>query len=333
MQLLRRHGFRVVFGFFGYYGQWAEGETRWERTLNRLKRLEYFLPLEAINRPGDRDTIRKEQRFIRYAVARWGAYADFWELLNERRASDEWTRTMAAYVHSIDPDRKPVGTSWERPALREIDLNTPHWYESESEFESDQRVRQKTAEWKAFGKPVLVGEHGNTGMNWDIASALRMRIRTWTALFQQIGLIFWNTSWSKAGMNQGHHIPENASNIYLGPEERDYIRVLSRFAARLPADMRPAAISVSGGEVRAHALCSSGMAAVYLHHYANHTARIRGVTITLALPGGGPFRAEWTDPASGEILAVLPVRAGAKTLNVPPFRVDLALLLTTGPET
>jgi hypothetical protein len=333
MELLRRQGFRVVFGFFGYYGQWAEGDTRWERTLNRLRRLEYLLPSEAINRPRDLETIQREQRFIRYVIARWGAYADFWELLNERRASDEWINTMAAYVHSIDPDRKPVGTSWESPALQEIDVNTPHWYESENEFESDLRVRQKAVAWKAFGKPVLVGEQGNTGMNWDITSALRMRVRSWTALFQQIGLIFWNTSWSKAGMNQGRRIPENASNIYLGPEERDYIRTLARFAARLPADMTPTAISVAGGEVRAHALCSRTMAAAYLHHYANHTSRIRGVSIGLALPEGSSFRAEWIDPANGEVLAVLPVRAGTKTLAVPPFRVDAALLLSPEPGT
>jgi hypothetical protein len=56
--------------------------------------------------------VAKEKRFIEYAVARWGVYVDFWELLNERRASDEWTALMADYVRSIDPERKPISTSW-----------------------------------------------------------------------------------------------------------------------------------------------------------------------------------------------------------------------------
>src|ERR1035441_2504694 len=93
-------------------------------------------PREAINRPEDSATIEKEERFVRYCIARWGAYADFWELLNERLAADQWTSRMAAYVHAVDPDHKPVSTSWEKPALREIDINAPHWYESERDRKS-----------------------------------------------------------------------------------------------------------------------------------------------------------------------------------------------------
>ena len=321
LETARRHGFRVMFGFFGYYGKWAEGETRFDRALYRLRRLDLLRAPEAINRPRDFRTIEKEKRFVRYAIARWGAWADFWELLNERYPDDAWTNGMAAYVHAIDPDRKPVSTSWEKPALREIDINAPHWYESENELESDVRVRKKAEEWKAFGKPVLVGEQGNTGMNWDRGSGLRMRLRLWTSLFQEIGLIFWNTSWSKAGMNQGRYTPQNASNIYLGPEERAYVRVLADYAARLDAGVRMASVSVSGSGVRAYGLVSDRMAAAYLHHYADHMSTVTGVRIALPLPAGGPVAVEWIDPASGRTL-------GHTGLTAPPFRVDVAALVT-----
>jgi hypothetical protein len=320
----RRNGMRVMFGFFGSYRNWAQGRTRWEREFRRLLD---FSP-EAINRPYDSSTVAKEQRFVRYCVARWGAYADFWELLNEREASDAWTNTMAAYVHSIDPDHKPVSTSWERPGLREIDVNAPHWYESESELESDLLVQQNALQWKRFGKPVIVGEQGNGGMNWDPGSALRMRIRAWTALFQEIGLIFWNTSWSKAGVFGGHYSPSFDANIYLGPEERRYIRVLNDFAARLDTEVRIVPVSVYGGSVRAYALLSPKLAAVYLHHYGDHTTIATGVQIKLSVPKSRSLVAQWIDPASGEVLARTPVHLGDATLLAPPLRVDVALLVT-----
>jgi len=59
---------------------------------------------------------------------------------------------------------------------------------------SAQLVGERHREWKKFGKPVIVGEQGNVaskeemqsadiGGAWDAKSALRMRIRNWTALF------------------------------------------------------------------------------------------------------------------------------------------------------
>jgi hypothetical protein len=320
----RRYGMRVFFGFFGTYDLWAP--TRYERWIRRMLTLGLRRPREAINRPEDSATIEKEERFVRYCIARWGAYADFWELLNERLAADQWTSRMAAYVHAVDPDHKPVSTSWEKPALREIDINAPHWYESERALDSDLRVRQVAAEWKRFGKPVVVGEQGNSGMNWDPGSALRMRIRAWTALFQEISLVFWNTSWSKAGMNYGRYVPGD-SNIYLGPEERSYIRTLGDFAARLDPDVRIGEISVAGGDVRGYALKSPRLTAAYLHHYGDHSTVLRAVKVTLASPESRRLVAEWIDPATGAVVSRAPVRQGEPTLDVPPFRVDIALLV------
>jgi hypothetical protein len=319
----RRNGMRVLFGFFGFYDH-VTAPNRFE---SWTRRLGLGRPREAINRPEDWATIEKERRFVRYCIARWGAYADFWELLNERAADDEWTNKMAAYVHAVDPDHKPVSTSWEKPELREIDINAPHWYESEIEVDSDLRVRQMAADWKRFGKPVIVGEQGNTGINWDPGSAMRMRIRAWTALFQEIGLVFWNTSWSKAGVNGGRYLPGSASNVYLGPEERGYIRVLHDFANRLDPDVRITEASVAGGDVRAYALKSPWLTCAYLQHYGDHTTVARGLKITLAYPEGRRPIAEWLDPATGAVISRAAVRPGEPALDVPAFRVDLALIV------
>jgi hypothetical protein len=339
--LARKHGLRVMFGFFGFYHT---------RTLHGgyVQNLQWFVQKVFAKVFGSRlhpseneirsDTVSpqvivKEKQFIAYCIARWGVYVDFWQLLNERDASDEWTSMMADHVRSLDPDRKPISTSQPKPSLSAIDINTPHWSESESELQSDRRVQEVATEWKQTGKPVIVGEQGNTGMNWDPLSGQRMRIRTWTALFQEISFVFWNTSWSKAGMYGGRYSPGAAANIYLGPEERGYIRVLQDFASRLDAGIRMMPVEVSlPNSMRGYGLLSNRVAAAYLHHFDNHNTATPEATITLALPGTAPSThnliGAWIDPASGAEIAHVQVLPGRQELAVPPFTVDLALIVT-----
>ena len=152
----------------------------------------------------------------KFVVDRYGAYVDFWELVNEATVSDEWYRQIAQYVRQIDPYQHPISTSWEKPNIAAIDISSPHWYQTESEFASDVETWQKFQAWKAAHKPVIVGEQGNQVQNWDDRSALRMRLRSWAAFFAEGVFIFWNSSGAKDYKNPG------AANIYLGPEERGY---------------------------------------------------------------------------------------------------------------
>lgn len=324
-----QHGFRVMYGFFGIHGNWTS-DNRALRVLERTINTALERHVEALWAPNDQELVGKEERFIEYCIARWGVYADFWELLNERKASDEWTTRTAEYVRSVDPDRKPISTSWEKPNLAAIDINAPHWYEGESELVSDLRVQQQAARWKQAGKPVIVGEQGNSGMNWDPQSAIRMRIRAWTALFQEISLVFWNTSWSKAGMHHGRNTPGGASNIYLGPEERGYIRVLQDFASHLDADVFMTPVKVSSPTlVRAYGLASKNVGAIYLQHAAGHTTPVETAKITFDF-SPIPHRqwvGEWIDPTTGKVLSRVEVPVGHITLRAPPFEVDVAFLI------
>jgi uncharacterized protein DUF5060 len=329
----RKNGFRVMFGFFGFYGK-QQSDVRALNLLERAMNNALGRPTEAIETPENHELVEKEKRFVAYCVARWGVYADFWELLNERKASDEWTTLMAEYVRSIDPDRKPIGTSWEKPMLPAIDINTPHWYESENELTSDLRWQQLAGKWKQYGKPVIVGEQGNVGMNWDPRSAVRMRIRAWMALFQEIGLVFWNTSESKAAMFGGHYTPGTGANIYLGPEERGYIRVLQEFASRLDANVRMAPVSLSPPTlVRGYALVSTNSDGLYLQHAADHGTSLENAELTFDFSplGRQQLTGEWIDPATGTVLSRVPVAPGLTTLQVPPFTIDIALLVSPRP--
>ena len=193
---------------------------------------------------------------------------------------------------------------------------------------------EQASEWKAAGKPVIVGEQGNTGMNWDPLSGQRVRIRAWTALFQEISLVFWNTSWSKAGMHGGRYSAGRVANIYLGPEERSYVRVLNDFSGRLDAGVRMVSVeSSSPDSVRVYGLGSNVTAGVYLHHFNGHTSAVHRTKITIDFPHSEkPTKklfGEWIEPSTGRVLTRVRVLPGRQALDVPPFTVDLALLITS----
>ena len=330
----REHGFRVMFGFFGFHGR-QQSEIRALNVVERAMNDALGRPVEAIETPDNRELVDKEKRFVAYCVARWGVYADFWELLNERHASDKWTTRMADYVRSIDPDRKPISTSWEKAELPAIDINAPHWYESENELNSDLRWQQLASEWKQLGKPVIVGEQGNTGMNWDTRSAVRMRIRAWTSLFEEISLVFWNTSDSKAAMFGGRYNPGTGANIYLGPEERGYVRVLQDFASRLDKRVRMVPVELSPrAVVRGYGLVSAHVAAFYLQHAESHSTPLENAELSFDFSSFGRHRlaGEWIDPATGAVVARVTLAPGATSLRVPPFKVDQALLVSPDPQ-
>jgi hypothetical protein len=320
----RKHGFHVMFGFFGYHGHWYEGSflgKLWH--VLRLKTGAADEALEDLNTA----TMTKEKWFIEYAVARWGEYTDFWELLNERRADDRWIQAMAAHVHATDPHRKPVTTSWDRPELADLDYVAPHWYSSEPPAESDIRVREQAARWKSFGKPVLFGEHGNNGMNWDPGSADRLRVRLWTALFHEVGFILWNTGWSKSGMYEGRYTPGEAANIYIGPQERAFVRSLANFQSRLAADLRPVPMRISNPtRVRAYGLASGNQSAAYVRRFAEPSDL---ASETLELPVVQRHgSAEWIDPATGRLLESVRLKPDERSLSTPRFSADLALLVS-----
>ncbi len=304
LQYARTYGFRVFYGLFGY-----------QSVFNK--------------EPDNAEGLAKVKQFIKYSVDRWGAYVDFWEFLNEQHADDRWYQAMIPYLKSIDPYRHLVTTSWERPELDGIEINAPHWYQREDELESDRITAARARDWKRSGKPVVVGEQGNhidkskpvppgVGGVWDDRSALRMRIRNWTAMFNEIAFIFWNTSYARDGHNM---------NIWLGPKEREYVRAMQDFAYRLDKDVRMHTVSVSPSDaVRGYALASEHKAGVYLHHFKDHTKPVEGVRIAVDLPGG--TKGYWYNPEDASIIKMIDIAAGMNQLDAPSFTVDIALLVT-----
>jgi len=325
LQLTRKYGIRNFYGIFG------------------------FAPVFN-DHPDDQRQMAKIKRLIKYSVDRWGAYVDFWELLNEQKAADGWYKITIPYLKSIDPYQKPVATSWERPDLEGIDISAPHWYGREDEQNSDHVTAGHATRHKKPGKPVVYGEQGNGGGRpelipqgiggvWDPASARRMRIRLWAAMFHEVSLVFWETSYAK----DGHHM-----NLWIGPEERQYVKALQDFSSRLDPGVRMADVHLAGPQakdVRAYGLRSDRSAAVYLRHFVcqecarsgtsgppkhhgwNHDpGKVEGLQVTIDVPQSAA--GYWYSPLDASILGRVEARQGRQTFTAPAFAADLALLVT-----
>jgi len=323
--MTRKYGMRNFYGIFG------------------------FTP--AFNHePDNQEGMTKVKRIVKYSVDRWGAYVDFWELLNEQRADARWIDAVAAYLKSIDPYHHPVATSWERPELPAIDVNAPHWYGNEDELASDLVTVGRAQRQKKFAKPVVYGEQGNyrgkedqsargIGGVWDPGSARRMRVRSWTALFNEIVFIFWETSYAKDG---------HVRNLWIGPEERQYLRALQDFAGALDGGVRMVKVPLAGpqaGDVRSYGLRSDRCVAVYLHHGAcrqcaeaslrsgrpehdwNHDrGEVADLEVAIDIPK--PAKGYWYRPADGHVLGTFDAAAGRRSVAAPAFVIDLALLVS-----
>lgn len=323
LQLLEQQDYKVMYGLLGYTTAYT-GAT------------------------ADSAALGSVRDFLRYSVNRWGAYADIWQLLNEQEASRYWIATMAETIRETDPYDLPVTTSWERPELDSVAINAPHWYESEEEQHTDTITASNARTWKRHGKPVIVGEQGNyvdpealaagrlapgVGGTWDPTSGRRMRIRSWTAFFNEISLIFWHTGYAR----DGHFM-----NIWLGPEERSYGRSLQSFAANFGPNTQVFDPTIeSSAPVRAYGLHSGTgpetvrgqpqTTGVYLVHHGDRSLRAEDVAV--AVEAERSATAYWIDPATAEVVASQPVGdepAEVYRLLAPPFAVDLALLLTDG---
>jgi hypothetical protein len=159
--------------------------------------------------------------------------------------------------------------------------------------------------------------------NWDERSGLRMRIRSWAAFFAEGTLAFWNTSFAK-------DYRAEAANIYRGPEERGYMKVLRDFTIGFDPRATITSIDVSHpSPVRGYALRGPAGYAAYLHAYTDHAQPTVGARVTIDPLAAGT--AIWSSPATGRLLGKQPVGAGRQTLDVPPFVTDVALKITGSP--
>lgn len=315
---------RDISPYGNYFG--INAGIRGDRLAQTLKKNNYRiwmslfsfdLPLEASIK---KSSYRKAfESYLDYIVARYASYIDIWELANEISLDEEWIEFAAEYLRSIDPYNHPVTVNWERPDLPQIEINSIHWYVRESELNSDLIMANRINLAKRWKKPVVFSEHGNVKRNWDETSARRMRIRSWTSFFEEAVLIFWNTS---AFWVEEEHKP---ANIYLGPIERQYSKVLQDFVKGADPDITKEPIKVEDEEIRGYGLRSEKYFLAYLHNGSSHT-KLTSSSVELDLNKDGIL--EWVDPKTGEIVERRKINSGRQSVKTPQFKIDLAMKIT-----
>lgn len=302
VQKFRNRGFRLMLVFFGFQPAFRD-ET------------------------ADNARMAAVKRYIKYAMDRYGAYVDFYELMNEVSATNQWYQIVTDFIRNRDPYSHLISTSCDPPgygcaALTATNVNTPHWYEQENELNSDARAADMVTYAKSFGKPVVFGEQGNGVQNWDPRSGVRMRLRNWAAFFSEGSLLFWNASWAR------DYRPTNgAANLYIGSEERGYIRVLRDFVNRFDgAGVLSSMPAVDAANVRQYVLASPRQVMIYLVHYTDHQQPVSGRSLTVNVPPGA-VGGEWIDPATGTVVSRFSTGQGLQTFSIPAFTIDLALIV------
>lgn len=257
--------------------------------------------------------------YIRYVIARYGAYVDIWEMVNEYQAPQEVKNFIASEIEKYDFEDRLVTISPEDKEDKNIDIISPHWYESEIAEVSDKVVSDYVNTFADSDKPVVFGEQGNATHNWDRMSALRMRVRIWTSFFNQAYIIFWNMS-DKIGVKQTYPL---FANIYLGEEERKYIKNFINFTNDLDINLTKTKIDINSGGVRGYGLQTQESFVGYIYHYLD-PRRLTIANISLKLPFAGTL--VWYDPSTGNHIKDDYCNAYC-VVNTPQFLSDIAFKL------
>ncbi len=275
------------------------------------------------------------QRYYRYIVARYGAFVDMWELINEFPLPDAAIAQHTRFIRDVDPYDHVISTSWARPELPDIDLSTPHLYQRSNVNDIDVRVvdalvHGRGTRWPGkatHGKPTVVGEMGEpfedrTGeADYLLQTRHGTRIKYWTTFFNEIASVFWESSLNAAQWLGGI--------VFFSPEVRADTRAHMRFVADIPADVVPAgaqSLPHNGAVVRSYALRGSSAYYLYLVHAVNdvnNPGTVGGLQVEVDLPADATV--QWYDTITGQALGTESLNAGTHTLTAPDFSFDLAL--------
>ena len=295
LESLRKNNIHVQLAFFHFYVPYMESFTPVEQSLLR--------------------------QYIRYVVARFGAYTDIWEIVNELDLKPKISDFVVNELKNLDFENRPITTSTpdgsEDAEYSGINIISPHWYETEDVYEADTKINEIINRYKDYQKPVVLGEQGNGPFNWDETSATRMRVRLWSSFFNQGIVTFWSMSDTKG-------VPRAKpywANIYLGEEERKYVRYLQDFIKDFPLESKPFNIVTNNSGIRGYGLQSENNLAGYFFHFADYKSPTSfSVNLSLQKPGV----IEWYNPVNGKVLRKDMCSNKNCFVSSPIFTTDLA---------
>ncbi len=277
--------------------------------------LSFELPYEATLPFADQKAIL--EKYLDYIVSRYASYVDVWELANEIKLSDPIIQFMASHIRSIDPYKHPITTSWERTDLQDIEIISYHWYSGECNKYCDQDLIREVNKFEKFNKPTVFTEQGNNYANWDDASPDRFRIRLWLSFFKQISFISWNMP------NVYFENDTGPSNLYIGPVERSYALIFSKFVKDVSDNNDIQKIPITSTEKQQRTFAVSSGNNIYGYVYSTIFNVEKSLAkISLVMDNDGTI--QWVNPSSGEVLKQQYVSKGQTDIIGPMFTTDIA---------
>ncbi len=278
------------------------------------------------------------KRAIDYMMARYGAYADIWEVANEvteSNTTDAKLADLVSYVKSKDPYKLLVSNTlprdgeWGSPIyLTARNTHGPatfNAYGLTALLSTDStRVPFTT------GLPVFAGETQHQAIEKDANLIVKdVRYLTWTSFFGGSPIIWWrgidpyyNGAFSPAyGVLQ-----QDVTNLRI---DQSTTAKFVAIASKVDPDVIPAQLGNGSGPCPAgykiYGLSSRKSFLVYGFNDPNCAPSAVRRTFTVTVPFSGT--ASWIDPKTGNTQSTVSLSAGSKSLTTPSFSEDIALVM------
>lgn len=265
-----------------------------------------------------------ESNAIRYAIARYGAWVDIWELYNEFSGGsgasyNQWFQYWAGFIHATDPYQRMVTTSFpQTPDWTYLDVRSPHGNIQNTP------AQDLTTYTNSFttGKPVVFGEtYKDTTSPCDPDGH---RLFNWQSFVDGMGVTYWMENWMACSAG-------TPVNVFAGSEDRAQNTILasvadSGFDGSAVTSHPSVNLSPSNGNAQgASVLTSSSKVVVYV---ASSATDLRPYTasLTVAFPFAGT--GTWISPKTGQPLGTLAVSTGNQSITSPSFSQDVAFVVS-----
>jgi len=294
--------------------------------------------------PQYRQALHDAEKFMRYAVARWGycTHVAAWEYFNEMdpgKPTDRFYDQLGDYLERIDPYHHLRTTSTWHPSARDcrhprLDIAQLHHYIRLSNNPDDLDERHVILEKARFlrthapDKPTLIGEFGLANQ--------RFSQTTWTE--QDTDLIhFHNALWTAVFAGTA------GTPLFWWWQQLDHLdayrhyQPLARYLAGISfAKLQPIDADCTGPAVELLGYQAQDRAYFWLYDpqarwynlvvEKRTVSPISGATVRIAHLAPGRYEIQWWDTHHGTIITHQPRthRSGPMSLAVPTFTADIA---------
>lgn len=274
-----------------------------------------YISQEAFSKKANQQVL---EQYLDYVIARYASLIDIWEISNEALPSLEWLNFISNYVVDNDPYKHPITTNLEQPLLENSDLLSIHWFapipeNNEKLIEQVDYLKTKD-DWK---KAIMISEWGFKKQNQFPGSADIMRKFTWLSLFRSMGMIYWNTAY-------GFFENQTNANVYLGPIERSYLRILKDFLPKnliLPIEKK---ILTTDLQTQVYLLKNNDYILAYVLKIDESMKKQDHLNLDL----NDQANLQWINPTTGLIIKEESLNKGEQEILIPNFSVDLAMKIT-----